>query len=91
MEFAWDESKARKNLAKHEVSFSEATQVFGDDFASCVPDPDHSIDEERFLLFGMSGKGRYLVISFAENTDLIRIISARTMTPTERKAYEQRE
>lgn len=90
MEFAWDETKARKNLAKHGVSFSGAAQVFGDDFASCVTDPAHSLGEERFLLFGVSESGRYLVVSFAERSEMIRLISARTMTATERRAYEKR-
>ena len=90
MDFEWDATKARKNERKHSISFDEATEVFGDDYSSCVCDPDHSEDEERFLLFGVSEKGRYLVISFTETEHVIRIISARHMTPPERKAYEQR-
>jgi uncharacterized DUF497 family protein len=89
MDFEWDESKARKNERKHGVTFREATEVFGDDFSSCVHDPDHSDDEERYLLFGMSARGSYLVVSFTERPNAIRIISARRMTPSERKAYEQ--
>jgi uncharacterized DUF497 family protein len=54
MEFEWDETKARKNERKHDISFDEAAEVFGDDHSSCVSDPDHSQDEERFLLFGVS-------------------------------------
>jgi uncharacterized protein len=88
MDFTWDESKARLNLKKHGVSFNEATEVFGDDFSSCVPDPDHSLGEERYLLFGSSSKGRHLVVSFTERTEVIRIISARHMTRKERTAYE---
>ena len=49
MDFEWDESKARKNEWKHGITCQEATEVFGDDFSSCVPDPDHSHDEERYL------------------------------------------
>ena len=90
MDFEWDETKARKNARKHNVSFVEATEVFGDDYSSCVSDPDHSQNEERFLLFGVCGKGRHLVVSFTEKENTIRIISARHMTPPERKAYEQR-
>jgi len=89
MEFEWDETKAYKNKQKHGVSFAEATEVFGDDHSSCVADPDHSQDEERYLLFGVSEKGKYLVVSFTERERTIRIISARHMTPPERKAYEQ--
>jgi uncharacterized DUF497 family protein len=89
MDFEWDESKARKNELKHGIAFREATEVFGDDFSSCVRDPDHSDDEERYLLFGMSARKGYLVVSFTERSNTIRIISARRMTPRERKAYEQ--
>ena len=90
MNFEWDETKALKNERKHRISFDEAAEVFGDDYSSCASDPDHSEDEERFLLFGVSEKGRFLVISFTETEDVIRIISARHMTLPERKAYEQR-
>lgn len=90
MDFVWDETKARKNQSKHGISFYEAAEVFGDTWSSCVPDPDHSLNEERFLLFGASASGRYLVVSFTESGDSIRIISARQMTLPERKAYEQR-
>ncbi len=90
MEFKWDETKARRNERKHRVSFNEAAEVFGDDYSSCVPDPDHSDNEERFLLFGVSEKGKYLTISFTETEYEIRLISARQMTLLERKAYEQR-
>jgi uncharacterized protein len=90
MDFEWDEAKARKNEKKHRVSFDEAAEVFGDDYSSCVPDPDHSKHEERFLLFGVSERGKRLVVSFTETESVIRIISARYMTPPERRAYEQR-
>ena len=89
MNFEWDKVKARANQAKHGVLFLEATEVFADQYASCIHDPDHSHDEDRYLLFGVSSKGSYLVISFTERSDFIRIISARRMTRQERKAYEQ--
>ena len=89
MDFEWDETKARSNQRKHGVSFLEATEVFSDDYSSCVHDPDHSYDEERYLLFGVSLKGNHLVISFTEKLDIIRIISARPMTRQERNAYER--
>ena len=89
MDFEWDDSKAHANLKKHGVSFPEATEIFGDEYSSCVHDPDHSHDEERYLLFGVSTKGNHLVVSFTERSNRIRIISARHMTRQERKAYEQ--
>nr|VFJ89282.1 MAG: hypothetical protein BECKLFY1418A_GA0070994_100711 [Candidatus Kentron sp. LFY]VFJ94429.1 MAG: hypothetical protein BECKLFY1418B_GA0070995_10587 [Candidatus Kentron sp. LFY] len=89
MEFEWDERKAHINEAKHGISFYEATEVFGDSYSSCVPDPDHSHDEERYLLFGISERRKYLVVSFTQNSNKLRIISARHMTRQERKAYEQ--
>ena len=61
MDFQWDPDKADTNLAKHRVSFHEATEVFGDVLSSTVVDPDHSIDEHRYLLFGQSRRGTYLV------------------------------
>ena len=89
MNFEWDEAKARINQSKHGVSFSEATEVFADEYSSFVNDPDHSYEEARYLLFGVSSKGRYLVVSFTERQETVRIISARRMTRQERKAYEQ--
>ena len=72
------------------MSFAEATEVFSDDFSSSTPDPDHSYAESRSLIFGKSREGRFLVVSFVERDDRIRIISARQMTRPERRAYEQR-
>jgi len=89
MDFEWDESNADSNIRKHGVTFWEATEVFGDELSSFVSYPDHSQGEDRFLLFGRSQRGRYLVVSFTECAEIIRIISARRMTPPERKAYEQ--
>ena len=89
MNFEWDEAKANSNRNKHNVSFSEAAEVFADEYSSYVRDPDHSYGEDRYLLFGVSLKGRYIVVSFTERVDTIRIISARHMTKQERKAYEQ--
>jgi uncharacterized DUF497 family protein len=89
MFFDWEARKAAANLKKHGVSFSEATEVFGDDFSSCVADPDNSHGEARFLMFGTTLAGVVLVVSFTEDSDTIRIISARRMTAAERKAYER--
>jgi len=89
MDFEWDECKANANQKKHGVTFWEATEVFGDELSSFVVDPDHSTEEERFLLFGKTKDSKYVVISFTERADVVRIISARRMTPSERRAYEQ--
>lgn len=89
MKFEWDRGKARANKRRHGVSFTEASEVFADTLSSTVSDPDHSEEEERFVIFGRSVDGKYLVVSFTERGDRIRIISARTMTRRERLAYEQ--
>lgn len=89
MEFEWDPAKARDNERKHGVSFFEACEVFDDDHSSSVRDPDHSVDEDRHLIFGMSKGGKCLVVSYTERGERIRLISAREMTPRERQAYEQ--
>jgi len=89
MEFEWDTAKARDNEAKHKVSFSEATEVFADSLSSSAPDPDHSLDEERFVIFGRTLKDRYLVVAFTDRGGKLRLISAREMTRREHQAYEQ--
>lgn len=89
LNFEWDQEKARANKTKHGVDFSEASELFADDYSSAVPDPDHSFDEERFLIFGRTAAGRHLVAAFTDRDDRIRIISARPMTRRERRAYEQ--
>lgn len=90
MEFKWDETKARGTSENTASRLMKRRKYSGDDYSSCVPDPDHSDNEERFLLFGVSEKGKYLTISFTETEYEIRLISARQMTLLERKAYEQR-
>jgi len=89
VEFEWDIAKALRNLEKHGVSFEEATDVFDDDFSLSAPDPDHSDDESRYLIFGLSKQQNHLVVSFTDRSDRIRIISVRPMTPRETRAYEQ--
>ena len=89
MQFEWDPQKAIANESKHGVSFVEASEVFGDEHSSAVPDPDHSLEEGRYIIFGVSRNGRFLVVSYTERNDRIRLISARMMTRSERKAYEQ--
>ena len=89
MEFEWDPTKAATNKLKHGVSFAEATTVFGDPLAITFADPDHSEGEYRFLTFGVSRKGRLLVVSHANRQDRVRIISAREVMRNERKIYEE--
>ena len=89
MDFEWAPEKARTNETKHEVSFFEACEVFDDDLSSSVRDPDHSLNEDRYLIFGVSKDGRRLVVSYTDRNGRIRLISARPMTPRERRAYEQ--
>ena len=89
MKFQWDPRKAKLNLTKHEVSFEEATTAFRDPLSVTAGDPDHSVDEKRFLTFGLSSKGRLLQISHIERGELIRIINARLATKQERRIYEE--
>jgi uncharacterized DUF497 family protein len=90
-QFEWDTEKAAANLRKHGVSFDEATSVFGDPLAILKPDPDHSADEQCFILLGASrvGIGRLLVVSIAERGSRTHLISARRATRRERQQYEQ--
>jgi len=88
MDFEWDPQKAQLNENKHKVSFHEACEVFADNLSSSANDPDHSIEEDRYLIFGKSYGEKYLVVSYTERNERIRIISARQMTPRERRAYE---
>ena len=89
--FEWDPAKARANARKHGISFDEAETAFYDDFALLVPDPDHSKDEPRFLLIGLSAALRVLVVVHVElATNVIRVISARRATRSERAQYGAR-
>lgn len=86
--FEWDPKKAESNIKDHGVSFDEATTVFGDLLAMNMPDPDHSEGEQRYLVLGLSGTLRLLVVSYAERPPQTRIISARLATGRERRKYE---
>ena len=86
--FEWDLDKAASNLKDHGISFDEATTVFGDLLALNMPDPDHSEGEQRFLVLGMSSQSRLIVVAYAERPPNTRIISARLVTPKERRQYE---
>ncbi len=90
MNFEWNPQKAELNYKKHGISFEEASTVFGDILSVIYPDPDHSNQEERYLMIGLSNKERILVISHVERNEVIRIISARQATKREQTFYEQR-
>ena len=90
MEFTWDLRKAATNARKHGVSFDEAVTAFFDALNTTIPDPDHSLGEQRFLLLGRSTTGRLLVVAHLDSGTSIRIISARKANPHERKAYQAR-
>jgi len=90
--FEWDEKKQRSNAKKHGVSFEEARSVFYDENAIQYFDPDHSQDEDRFILLGMSIKPQILVVChcFRESETSVRIISARKADKSEQNAYRRR-
>jgi uncharacterized protein len=89
--FGWDKGKGTANLKKHGIGFEEAKSVFLDDHAKLIPDPDHSIDEERFVLLGLSSNLKLLVVChcYRSQFKVIRLISARKATPQEAKIYER--
>jgi uncharacterized DUF497 family protein len=88
VKFQWDPNKAAENLTKHAVSFEEGSTVFGDPLAATVPDPDHSVEEQRFVTIGLSASQKLLVVVHSDRDDDIRIISVRRATPSEKKRYE---
>ena len=92
LRFEWDARKATANLKKHGISFEEAKSVFYDEQAKLIDDPDHSADEERFILLGLSFSLRLVVVChcYRGANDVVRIISARKATPHETKSYKQR-
>ena len=92
LHFVWDENKNRANQRKHKISFDEAKTVFYDENARLIPDPDHSENEERFIIMGVSSNLRMLVVvhCYKENNEVIRIISARKVTRNEQKYHNRR-
>lgn len=92
LRFEWDPAKARLNARKHGVSFEAARTAFEDDEALLLPDPDHSTDEVRWVLLGLSADLRVLVVVHCERAggDAIRIISARKADRDERRVYADR-
>jgi uncharacterized protein len=91
LRFLWDTRKAASNVRKHGVGFGEATTVFDDSLSVTIGDPNHSADEQRFLLLGLSNRGRLLVVAHSERGKSIRIISARRATRRERRTYEEKD
>ena len=90
MRFEWDETKAAANEAKHGVSFGEAQTVFDDPLFIDFYDPNHSKDENRYIIVGLSKAGRLLIASYTERESTIRLITARRATRREREAYEEK-
>ena len=93
LRFEWDSAKARANVQKHGISFDEAETAFSDDQALVMPDPEHSsADEARLVLIGLSAALRVLVVIHCEleDGDVIRLISARRATRSERAQYDAR-
>ena len=89
LRFEWDRRKAARNLAKHGLSFDEASTVFADGLSLTIPDPEHSEDEERWIIIGQSNRGRLLVVVHIEDDNTIRIVSARGAEKRERVKYEE--
>lgn len=89
IKFIWDEKKAKSNVAKHGIAFDEAATVFDDDNARVIYDPDHSEEEDRFIILGLSCSMKVLVVChcYRENDMQIRIISARKGDKQEQKQY----
>ena len=89
MKIIWEEVKNQENIKKHNVSFEEAQTVFYDPNGKLISDPDHSIEEDRFIILGLSKNLHLLVVChcYRENDEIIRIISARKATKTETKYY----
>jgi uncharacterized DUF497 family protein len=91
MEFEWDPNKAAQNLRKHQVSFAEAATVLGNDLGITVADPDHSVEEERYITVGYSSRNRLLMVAHVSRRRRTRIVSARKLTRREREIYEETE
>jgi uncharacterized protein len=88
VQFEWDPNKDAENRNKHGLSFDEASTVFGDPLALTIEDPDHSLDEVRFLTIGHSKSQALIVVAHTEREGVIRMISAREPSRQERKQYE---
>jgi uncharacterized DUF497 family protein len=89
MRFEWTHEKARRNIRKHRIFFTEAVTVFNDPWSIILDDPEHSDEEERLLLIGESNRQRLLIVSYTERGNRVHIISARPATKAERRDYEE--
>jgi uncharacterized DUF497 family protein len=89
VKFEWDPKKAANNLRKRGISFKEAATVFGDPLSMTFEDPDHSIDERRFITIGESRQRELLIVAHTDRGVVVRIISARKATRRERQFYEE--
>ncbi len=89
LRFEWDEEKAKRNLAKHGVSFEEAATVFGDALSLTIPDPVHSTVEQRWITMGLTHRRQWVVVVHTNRGSTIRLISARKATRREKRAYEE--
>jgi len=91
MTFEWDESKNKSNQKKHRVSFEEAQTIFYDPLTKVATDPDHSQSEDRFLALGYSEMHQLLIVvhCYRKTDEVIRIISARKLTRSEQKQFEE--
>jgi|SRR5579884_33788 uncharacterized DUF497 family protein len=92
LRFEWDPRKDAENQRKHGIAFEEARTIFADEYALLLGDPDHSGEEDRFILLGLSARFRVLVVvhTYRADDDIIRIISARKATKLERQQYDAR-
>ena len=92
LRFDWDPKKNRENQRDHKISFEEAETVFADEYGLLLADPDHSEDEDRFILLGLSARLRLLVVchTYRAEDEVIRLISARKVDRTERAQYSGR-
>ena len=91
IKFEWDNNKNEINKKKHGLSFEEAKEVFGDENAILFDDPDHSLDEDRFLIIGSVKSSKICIVShcYRDNDNIIRLISARQATKNEKRFYEE--
>lgn len=91
LQFEWDNNKEQINIEKHGVTFNEASTVFADENAILFDDPDHSTEEERFILLGMSNHAKILIVChcYRSADEIIRIISARKATKAEAAQYSE--
>ena len=89
MNFEWESEKAAENLERHGIAFEEAATAFGDPLSITIGDPDHSEAEDRFILLGMTFRGRLVVVVHTDRGENVRLISARLATRRERQSYEQ--